>query len=362
VREALLYQQLPKGRVRCLLCAQRCVVSEGHRGVCGVRENRGGRLFTLAYGRAISRNAEPVEKKPLYHFWPGSLAYSLATPGCNFRCQWCQNWEISQMPRQGYRDGGSEASPEQIVAAAQQAGCRSIAYTYTEPTVFFEYALDIARLAHKAGLANIFVTNGYMTSEMLDMFGPWLDAANVDLKAFREQTYRRYVCARLQPVLDSLRAMKQRRIWLEVTTLVIPGLNADPAELCDAATFIAQELGPDTPWHISRFFPGYRMLDRPPTPVKPLQQAVEIGRAAGLHHVYLGNLPGEAHTTCHLCGQTLIRRHGFYVVENRVENGRCPFCQALVAGVAMGRARNPPRVTPLAGPVNARSQMRQRHV
>ena len=296
-------------------------------------------MFTLVYGRAISRNVEPVEKKPLYHFWPGSLAYSLATPGCNFRCQWCQNWEISQMPRLQGRTDGSEATPEQIVSAAQQAGCRSIAYTYTEPTVFFEYALAIARLAHQAGLANIFVTNGYMTSEMLDMFGPCLDAANVDLKAFREQTYRRYVCARLQPVLDSLQAMKQRRIWLEVTTLVIPGLNDDPAELREAATFIAQELGPDTPWHISRFFPGYRMLDRPPTPVKTLQKTVEIGRTAGLHHVYLGNVPGEANTFCHLCGQPVIWRQGYIVVENRVESGHCPFCQALIAGVAMGHAR-----------------------
>ena len=243
------------------------------------------------------------------------------------------------MPRLHRRTDGGEATPEQIVSAAQQAGCRSIAYTYTEPTVFFDYALDISRLAHRVGLANIFVTNGYMTTEMLDMFGSYLDAANVDLKAFCERTYRRYVGARLQPVLDSMLAMKQRGIWLEVTTLVIPGLNDDPAELRDAATFVAQELGADTPWHISRFFPGYRMMDRPPTPVKTLQQAQEIGRTAGLHHVYLGNLPGEANTSCHLCGQTVIRRHGYYVVENRIESGRCPFCQALIAGVAMGHAR-----------------------
>ena len=233
---------------------------------------------------------------------------------------------------------GEEASPAQIVAAAQRAGCRGIAYTYTEPTVFFEYAYDTACLAHEGGLANIYVTNGYMTEEMLETFRPYLDAANVDLKAFNDETYRKYVGARLQPVLDSLKTMKRLGIWLEVTTLVIPGINDDPAELRDAAQFMAQELGVETPWHISRFFPAYEMTDVPSTPVETLRRAREIGLEVGLRYVYVGNVPGEANTACHACGKTLIRRSGFGVVENRVgPDGRCPDCGAPLAGVEMAR-------------------------
>jgi pyruvate formate lyase activating enzyme len=205
------------------------VIADGKRGVCRVRENRGGTLYTLVYGRAVAHNVDPVEKKPLYHFYPGSLAHSIATPGCNFRCQWCQNWEISQMPREQHLIAGRELTPEQIVADALRTGSRSVAYTYTEPTIFFEYAYDTARLVRAAGLANIYVTNGYMTGEMLEVFHPYLDAANVDLKAFREKTYQRYVGAGLRPILDSMKTMKRLGIWLEVTTLVIPGINDDPA-------------------------------------------------------------------------------------------------------------------------------------
>jgi pyruvate formate lyase activating enzyme len=273
------------------------VIADGKRGVCQVRENRDGTLYTLVYGRTISQHVDPVEKKPLYHFYPGSTAYSIATPGCNFRCQWCQNWEISQMPREQHLISGHKASPEQIVAATQRAGCQSIAYTYTEPTIFFEYAYDTARLAHAAGLANLYITNGYMTVEMLETFHPYLDAANVDLKAFRKKTYHRYVGAGLQPVLDSMKTMKRMGIWLEVTTLVIPGLNDDSAELRDEAQFIANELGVDTPWHISRFFPAYKMTDVPPTPLATLQRARQIGLEEGLHYVYVGNIPDDNRTT-----------------------------------------------------------------
>jgi pyruvate formate lyase activating enzyme len=247
MKEALLYETLADNKVRCHLCAHHCVIADGKKGVCQVRENRGGTLYTLVYGRTITQQIDPVEKKPLFHFYPGSTAYSIATPGCNFRCRWCQNWDIAQMPRERHLIVGYEASPEQIVAASQGHGCRSIAYTYTEPTIFFEYAFDTARLARAAGLANIFVTNGYMTADMLATFHPYLDAANVDLKAFRKKTYHRYVGAGLQPVLDSMRLMKKLNIWLEVTTLVVPGINDDPAELRDAARFVAQELGVDTP-------------------------------------------------------------------------------------------------------------------
>ena len=336
MKEAMLYEKLAGERVHCHLCAHECKIDEGRKGVCQVRENRRGTLYTLVYGRTIAKHVDPVEKKPLLHFYPGSRAYSVATPGCNFRCQWCQNAEISQMPRERHLVAGTEASPQDIVSSAVQNRCRSIAYTYTEPTVFFEYSYDIARTAHGEGLANIYVTNGFMTEEMLETFDPLLDAANVDLKAFRDETYRDYVGGRLQPVLDSLRKMKDLGIWVEVTTLVIPDLNDDREELRDIASFVADELGPETPWHISRFRPAYEMRDRPPTPLTRLQEARDIGEAEGLRHVYVGNVPGEANTVCHACGETLIRRSGYRIVDNLVAEGSvCHNCGTTVDGVGM---------------------------
>lgn len=335
MKEAMLYEKLSDNRARCFLCAHRCVVAEGKLGVCQVRKNVDGVLYSLVFGRTISQNVDPVEKKPLYHFYPGSRAYSIATPGCNFRCQWCQNADIAHMPRERGLIAGYEASPREIVAQARATQSRSIAYTYTEPTIFFEYAYAIARLAHEAGLANIYVTNGYMTAEMLEAFHPHLDAANVDLKAFRKRTYNRHIGGGLAPVLESMRTMKRLGVWLEVTTLLIPGLNDEPAELRDIATFLAGELGPQTPWHISRFFPTYQMTDRPPTPVETLQRAQEIGLDAGLRYVYLGNVAGESSTACHHCGRSLIRRRGYRIAENQVRGGRCPRCGTRVAGVGM---------------------------
>jgi len=337
MKEAMLYEKLTDDRVQCHLCAHECRIAEGKRGICHVRENQGGVLYTMIYGRVIAQHVDPIEKKPLFHFHPGSTAYSIATPGCNFACRWCQNADISQMPRDRDMILGNEIGPEEIVAAAQQAGCRSIAYTYTEPTIFFEYAYDTARLARDAGLANVFVTNGYMTEAMLETIHPYLDAANVDLKAFRDETYKKYVGARLQPVLDSLKVMKRLGVWLEVTTLVIPGINDAPAELRDAARFVAQELGSETLWHISRFFPAYRLTDVPPTPLATLQQASEIGREEGLRYIYGGNVQGEMNTPCHQCGRRLIRRTGYRILDNSVKpDGSCPDCGAPVAGVGMG--------------------------
>ena len=294
-----------------------------------------GTLYTLVYGNAISQNVDPVEKKPLFHFYPGSLAYSIATPGCNFHCQWCQNWQISQLPRERDLIAGRAAPPEQIVADAMKTSSRSIAYTYTEPTVFFEYAYETARLARQSGLANIYVTNGYMSQEMLEMFHPYLDAANVDLKAFREKTYHTYVGAGLQPILDNMVLMKKLGIWLEVTTLVIPGINDDLSELRDAAQFVARELGADTPWHISRFFPAYKVMDVPPTPLATLQQASDIGLEEGLRFVYIGNTQGDIgqDTFCPECGRSLIRRRGYWIAENQIRAGRCPGCGTVIAGV-----------------------------
>ncbi len=336
MKEALLYEQLDDTQVQCHLCAHHCRIAAGKTGICQVRINKGGRLYTRSYGRTIAEHVDPVEKKPLYHFYPGTRAYSMATPGCNFRCQWCQNWEISQNPTERHFSLARERTPAEIAQAADRNDCRSIAYTYTEPTIFFEYALDTAKAAQEGGLANLYITNGYMTEEMLEMIHPYLDAANVDLKAFRDETYRQYVGARLQPVLDALRKMHELGIWLEVTTLVIPGVNDDPAELRDAAQFIVEELGPETPWHLSRFHPTYKMTDVPPTPPVTLNKAQDIGYEEGLHYVYLGNLFGETNTRCHECEELLIRRTGFRVVSNRVTaEGHCPNCGTPIAGVGM---------------------------
>lgn len=336
MKQAMLYEQLSDQRVRCHLCSHRCTIAPGGKGICQVRENNDGKLFTLVYGRTIAKHVDPVEKKPLLHFYPGTRAYSVATPGCNFRCHWCQNADISQMPRDRHLVMGTEASPEQIVTAARQNQCRSIAYTYTEPTIFFEYSYDTAQAAQEAGLANIYVTNGFMTEEMLDVFDGLLDAANVDLKAFRDETYREYVGARLQPVLDSLRKMKEMGVWVEVTTLIVPDLNDDPEELRDIASFVSQELGPDTPWHISRFRPAYKMKDRPPTSLNTLREAQSIGASEGLRYVYVGNIPGESNTVCHECGKTLIRRSGYRIVDISVDEGNlCPNCGTHVSGLGM---------------------------
>jgi pyruvate formate lyase activating enzyme len=337
MRKTSVYKELPNGRVRCLLCGHQCVLRQGASGVCGVHVNEGGVLYTQVFGQAVSRGVDPIEKKPLFHFYPGSKSYSIATIGCNFRCRWCQNWQIAQPSEELRRVPGADLSPMDVVVEARRTGCRSVAYTYTEPTVFFEYAYETARLAHHAGLANVFVTNGYMTAAALHHIRPLLDAANVDLKAFRDETYRHYVGARLQPVLDTLKLMKQLGIWVEVTLLVIPDINDDVAELQDMANFIVNELGPDTPWHISRFFPAYQMADTAPTPLSSLQTAAQLGREAGLRYVYVGNAAEEADSACPVCTQVLIRRRGWSIVENSVDaDSRCPNCGTVIAGIGMG--------------------------
>jgi pyruvate formate lyase activating enzyme len=334
--EALLYETLEDRNVRCRLCSHRCLIEEGRRGICGVRENRGGVLQSLVYGRLIARHVDPIEKKPLYHFLPASMSYSIATVGCNFRCRFCQNADIAQMPAdRGGAIIGDAVLPEEIVKAAEQADCQSISYTYTEPTVFFEFAMDVSRLARARGIRNVFVTNGYMTREALDAIGPVLDAANVDLKAFNRDYYRTVCGARLEPVKQTLRDMKSAGVFVEVTTLIVPGLNDEPAELNALAAFLADELGPDTPWHISRFHPTYRLTDRPPTPLETLRAAREIGLSAGLKYVYTGNVPGDGgeSTFCPGCGELLIERWGFQVRKMRLKNGRCGRCGEAIAGV-----------------------------
>jgi len=336
--EAYLYRQLKDKKVRCDLCSHRCVIKPGDRGICGVRENRGGILETLVFGNIIARNIDPVEKKPLFHFQPGSRSYSVATVGCNFKCLFCQNADIAQMPadRKGMI-AGKHFSPEEIVKDAVRNHCKNIAYTYTEPTVFFEFAYETAKLAHQQGLRNIFVTNGYMSAEALEMIRPYLDAANVDLKAFTGEYYRNLCSARLEPVKETLRLMKSMGIFIEVTTLIIPGLNDDPDELAQMAHFIVSEIGSETPWHISRFHPTYKLTDRGITPLQTLLDARQIGLDAGLRYVYPGNVPGESgeSTTCYQCGSLLIERRGFIIRQNRISESKCPDCGATIDGVEL---------------------------
>jgi pyruvate formate lyase activating enzyme len=334
VHEAFLYEKEADQRVRCALCAHRCRIETGARGICGVRENREGILRSLVYGRVIAENVDPIEKKPLFHFLPGSRSFSIATVGCNFSCVFCQNHEISQLPRDENRVAGQERTPVQIVEQARQSGCDSIAYTYTEPTVYFEFAWDTAGIAREQGLKNIFITNGYMTAEAIDLLAPRLDAANVDLKSFRDDFYKKQCGARLQPVLDSLKKMKDIGIWVEATTLLIPGLNDTEGELRDLAGFIFS-LGAETPWHISRFHPRYRMTGTAPTPAASIHRAVEIGKSTGLLYVYSGNLPGDAgeNTFCARCGELLIGRYGFAVERLDLKESACPHCSALLHGI-----------------------------
>ncbi len=334
MKEALLYDRLEGGTVACRLCARRCRIPEGRLGICGVRENRSGVLYSLVYGKAVAINADPIEKKPLFHFLPGSRALSVATAGCNMSCRHCQNADISQSPRQTGRIGGQEVAPEELVAAARREGCRTIAYTYTEPTVFFEYALDTARRAAEEGIKNVFVTNGYMTAEALEMISPVLDAANVDLKSFRDEFYREICGASLQPVLETIERMPALGIWIEVTTLVIPGYNDSEGELREIAGFLAG-LDPGIPWHVSGFFPTYRLTDAPPTPAATLRKAREIGRSAGLRHVYTGNLPGDdgENTYCPGCGKKIVERTGYRVGKVQIRDGKCAYCSTPAAGV-----------------------------
>jgi len=334
IREAMLWRAQEEGRVDCFLCAHRCPIAPAKFGVCGVRENVRGKLVTHVYGEVIAAHVDPIEKKPLYHFLPGTTSFSIATMGCNFRCPFCQNWQISQAGKKDKGFGGGQAlSPEEIVQAAKRRGCRSISYTYTEPTIFFEYAYDTARLAREAGLANVFVTNGYMTAEALRAVQPYLDAANVDLKAFLDETYKKVCGARLEPVLDSIRLMRGLGIWVEVTTLVVPGMNDGDEELAAIARFIAS-VGPEIPWHVSRFHPDYKYTQTPATPVETLRKAAALAKEAGLKFVYIGNVWGESEaTSCPKCGRVLIRRSGFSVEENRTRDGKCPSCGGPIAGV-----------------------------
>jgi len=334
MKEAMFYEKLEGHTVKCFLCAHQCLISEGKRGICGVRENREGSLYSIVYGKPVSMNIDPIEKKPLFHFYPGTTSLSISTVGCNFKCKHCQNYDISQYPKvHSGRLPGEDVKPEEIVNAAERAGCKSISYTYTEPTIFFEYALDCARLAKEKGIKNVFVSNGYTGAEAANAIAPFLDADNIDLKG-DDAFYKKICGARLQPVLDTIKRMKEFGIWIEITTLIIPSHN-DSEKIINGIIDFILSVDPAIPWHVSQFYPTYELMDVPRTPVETLRWARETGLKRGIKYVYTGNVPGDGgeNTYCPVCGELLIERLGYMIRQNRMKKGHCFRCDTIIEGV-----------------------------
>lgn len=331
--KALLAEPGESGQVTCHLCAHECRIAEGRTGVCRVRKNINGELFSLNADRVVAANIDPIEKKPMFHFLPGSQSFSVAAMGCNFSCRFCQNHSISMVNEES-AILGDKISPEQLVTLARKNRTQSISYTYTEPTVFFELVLETARLARAAGIKNVLVSNGFMTRQALDLLGPFLDGANIDLKSFNDDFYKKYCSARLQPVLQTISSMKAMGIWVEVTTLLIPGLNDDRLEIEDLLTFL-RDLDANIPWHISRFFPNYRLLDIPPTEAGAIHGFLQLAVEKGLKFTYGGNLADSrwSNTRCPQCQKTLIERSGYHIENLGLQAGDCRFCGAAVPGI-----------------------------
>lgn len=338
-KEGRLYETLEDGKVRCLACAHRCVIKPGRRGICQVRFNREGKLF-VPWGYVAGLQVDPIEKKPFYHVLPGSEALSFGMLGCNFHCPYCQNWFTSQALREPAAESAWQAirrvTPEELVALAVRTGTPVIASTYNEPLITTEWAIDIFRLAQEQGIRGVYVSDGYATPEVLDALQPYLAAMKIDLKTMQDKQYRR-LGGVLQRVLDTIRMVHERGIWLEVVTLVVPGFNDSRAELMDMARYLAS-ISPDIPWHVTAFHPDYKMDTTPPTSAQKLIEAAEIGYEAGLHYVYAGNLPGRVdeyeHTYCPHCRRPLIKRRGFAVQEYHLTpEGTCPYCGTPIAGV-----------------------------
>ncbi len=326
-KPAKFWEKLPDKKVRCSLCPWRCEIAPGKLGVCRSRKNEDGDLYTLVYGSIVSMAADPIEKKPLYHFWPGTDVFSLAAPGCNFKCLHCQNWTISQVNVEEIAH--EDLPPERAIELTKRYGCKGIAHTYSEPAIWMEYAYDVGKLAHREDLYNVYVTNGYMTIDALEEFSPYLDAANVDIKAFNDNFYRK-ICGvpSLGPVLEACEWMIGHGIHLEVTYLVIPRENDSSEEIRKFCKWVFEKLGPEVPTHFSRFYPHYKMTDRSQTPVEALERAVKIAKEEGLHYVYVGNVPGHEfdNTYCPKCGELLIERYGFSVTRHELKDKQCPKC------------------------------------
>jgi pyruvate formate lyase activating enzyme len=333
ITEARYYEKLAYKKIRCTLCPRECVIDDRERGYCGVRENREGTYYTLVYARPCTFHADPIEKKPLFHFHPGSLAFSIATAGCNVNCKFCQNWEISQVRPEAVRS--IYMPPVQTAELAQKYQCLSIAYTYSEPTIFYEYMYDSAIAGHERGIKSVVITAGYISKDPLIELCKHVDAIKVDLKAFSQKYYQDVVNGELKPVLDSLELMCKLGMWTEIVYLVVPTLNDSEQELKDLCRWVKTNLGPDVPMHFTRFHPQYLLKNLPPTPLSTLERAKAIADSEGIHYAYIGNVPGHSaeHTYCPKCGRIVVRRTGFIVHEINIQNGRCDKCKTEIAGL-----------------------------
>ena len=331
IREARWYEKLSGGKVRCTLCPSHCVLDEGRVGLCGVRMNRGGSLVTLVYGMVSSMAIDPIEKKPLFNFYPSAPILSISTVGCNFRCPWCQNWTISRAsPERAHLD---YLEPSEVIKLMKRYEVPFLAFTYNEPLIWYEYVEDVAKLAKEAGYFNVLVTNGYVNPDPLEELAKYIDAANVDVKAFNPLTYLKLIGGKLEAVLENVKLLKEKGVHVETTYLVVPGINDSLEEFRKMVSWHLNELGPETPLHITRFFPAYKFIDKPPTPVETLVRFWELARNEGLYYVYIGNLPGHSgeYTYCPKCGRPVVKRFGFEIFEwNLTEDNRCRFCGAQV--------------------------------
>ena len=324
------YKPYKENRLQCILCQHYCKIKEGQTGICGVNKNVGDKIECLVYGYPSAMNVDPIEKKPLYHFLPGSKAFSFGTVGCNFHCPFCQNWSISQTHN---IDKSQYFSPELIVDMAIKYECQSIAYTYNEPTIFYPYARDIALEGKKRGLKNVFVSNGFESSEVIDDMKGIMDAVNADLKSFNPKYYKKELGGNLEKILENLKHFVANGIWLEVTTLIVPTQNDSEEELNSIAEFIAKELGVNVPWHITAFHPDYKEQDLPPTSIDTLKMAYDIGKRHGLNYIYIGNVNYDTPTRCPSCDEVLIERDYFRHTDNHLKGAHCPKCNALIPGV-----------------------------
>lgn len=332
LREADFYEKLDKRYVRCDLCPNHCVLKPSETGICRVRKNIDGILYSLVYNKPCSINIDPIEKKPLYHVLPGTKVLSLATVGCNLNCSFCQNWTISQSSPE--TTSSETVTPQQVIELAQSYQCQSIAFTYTEPTVYYEYMYDIAKLAQETGIFTVWVTCGYINEEPLRKLAPYIDAANIDLKGFSNEFYQTYTTGNLDPVLHSLLLAKETGIFVEVTNLLIPDANDQEENLQAMCKWLYANMGADCPLHFSRFFPNYQLMNKPQTPVQTIRTALRIAENAGLNYVYAGNISGVAEDTrCPVCGELLIKRSGYQILQNNLENGKCPNCQTDIPGI-----------------------------
>lgn len=332
VREALYYDKLPDKKIQCRLCPHECRVADLERGSCGVRENRAGTYHTLVYGTPCTAHTDPVEKKPVFHFFPGATAFSIATAGCNFVCKFCQNWEISQKRPEQIKS--YPLSPKEVVAAAQRQGAKMIAHTYTEPVIFYEYMLDCARTGKTAGIPNIMISNGYIREKPMRELLPFLGAVKIDLKAFSDSFYRDMCAGTLRPVLDTLTLLKAEGVWLEIVVLLIPTLNDSLKEIKQMSAWIYKELGPFVPLHFTRFYPTFMVKNLPPTPPETCMNARSTALDAGLRYVYVGNmLSGAESTHCHSCGKLIIERMRYHTTISGMKGNRCKYCDAVIPGV-----------------------------